>query len=403
MQDAIHPTDADDYDLFAPDYVRDPATSWRHFRDTCPVPQSSLYGGSVMPVRYADVVTVAKDIETFTSSLGVSIVQGTPTKELIKEGSPPIDADPPMHTWTRRLLLPAMSPKAVTAHEPFVRDLCRRLIDGFIAEGRADAAVDYAQQIPVRVIAALMGIAQDSSDRFIAWVRSILEFAHDVEGRKQALLEVRGFLEQELADRRSDPGDDLLSHLLAAGEEDERVSEELILGEAILTLVAGVDTTWSAIGSAMYHFASHPSDRRRLAREPDLLATALEEILRFYSPVTMSRTATNDTVVGDCPVRAGDRVLVSFPAANRDEEAFAEADTFVIDRAANRHLAFGVGIHRCAGSNLARMELRVAIEEWMAAIPEFELTDATAVTWAGGQVRGPRSIPVTFPPGGDAS
>ena len=178
------------------------------------------------------------------------------------------------------------------------------------------------------------------------------------------------------------------------------MSEELIVGEAALLLVAGVDTTWSAIGSSLFHLASHPEDRLRMSSEPEIWPLALEELLRFYSPVTMARIANDDTEVGGCPVSAGDRVLLNFPAANRDETAFDDADTFIIDREKNRHLAFGVGIHRCAGSNLARMELRVALEEWMAAIPEFELEDPDAVTWAGGQVRGPRSVPVVFPAGG---
>ena len=189
----------------------------------------------------------------------------------------------------------------------------------------------------------------------------------------------------------------MISQLLAAEVDGEPVSEDLVVGESALLLVAGVDTTWSAIGSALFHLASHPDDRRRLVADPELLPTAIEEILRFYSPVTMGRIATSDTAVGECPVGAGDRVVVNFPAANRDPDEFPDADAFVIDRAKNRHLAFGVGIHRCAGSNLARMELRVAIEEWLAAIPEFELADPDAVTWAGGQVRGPRSVPVTFP------
>ena len=185
--------------------------------------------------------------------------------------------------------------------------------------------------------------------------------------------------------------------MVAAEIDGAPIDEDLIVGEAALLLVAGVDTTWSAIGSALYHLASHPDDRRRLATDPDVWPFALEEFLRFYSPVTMARISTHDTKIGECPIAAGDRVLLSFPAANRDEDAFEDADTFIIDRAQNRHLAFGVGIHRCAGSNLARMELRIALEEWMAAIPEFELADPAKVTWAGGQVRGPRSVPVVFP------
>ena len=397
MTSTDHDATRQDYDLFGADYVADPASFWQRFREQCPVARSDDYGGSWLPVRNEDVRAVARDVDAFTSSLGVSVVEVPERKETLKQGNPPIDADPPLHTWTRRLMLPAMSPNAVQAHEAGTRELCQRLIAGFEGRGGADAAADYAQQIPVRVIGALLGIPEEQSDRFVEWVRSILEFAHDVERRSKAMTELAAFLREQVAERRIHPGPDMISEMVAAEIDGAPIDEDLIVGEAALLLVAGVDTTWSAIGSALYHLASHPDDRRRLATDPDVWPFALEEFLRFYSPVTMARISTHDTKIGECPIAAGDRVLLSFPAANRDEDAFEDADTFIIDRAQNRHLAFGVGIHRCAGSNLARMELRIALEEWMAAIPEFELADPAKVTWAGGQVRGPRSVPVVFP------
>jgi cytochrome P450 len=151
------------------------------------------------------------------------------------------------------------------------------------------------------------------------------------------------------------------------------------------------------IGSALWHLASHEDDRRRLVEQPELWPTAIEELLRAYAPVTMARIVTRDTDIRGCPMKAGDRVLLSFGAANRDPEAFPDADRVVLDRAVNRHIAFGAGIHRCAGSNLARMELRVALEEWHARIPSYRLADPATVRWAGTQVRGPRRIPVVFP------
>jgi len=167
------------------------------------------------------------------------------------------------------------------------------------------------------------------------------------------------------------------------------------MGMAALTLIAGVDTTWSGIGSAMLHLATHPDDVRKLREQPEIMPLAVEELLRAYSPVTMARIATEDVEVQGCPIKAGDKVLMNFPGANRDPEVFERPDEVILDRARNRHVAFGAGIHRCAGSNLARMELRVAVEEGLARMPEFSVTDGAEVTWAGGQVRGPRSIPVT--------
>lgn len=387
-----------DYDLFGDDYVTDPARFWQAFRETCPVARSDEYGGSWLPVRNEDIRTVARDVESFTSSKGASVIQIDDRKQTLPQGNPPIDADPPLHTWTRRLILPAMSPTSVASYEAGTRALCRSLIDGFKGAGQADAAADYAQQIPVRVIGALLGIPEDRSDQFVDWVRGSLEFAYDEERRTKALSELAQFLREQVADRRVNPGSDMISELVATEVDGAPMDEDLIVGESALLLGAGVDTTWSAIGSALFHLASHPEDRRRLASDPDVWPLAIEEFLRFYSPVTMARTSTLDTEVGGCPIKEGDRVLLSFPAANRDPDVFEDADTFIIDREKNRHLAFGVGIHRCAGSNLARMELRVALEEWMNAIPEFELADPSLVTWAGGQVRGPRSVPVIFEP-----
>ncbi len=193
------------------------------------------------------------------------------------------------------------------------------------------------------------------------------------------------------------PGDDLISELLAAEVDGHPVSDEDIIGMCTLLLVAGIDTTWSAIGSSIWHLATHEEDRKRLAADPSLMTTAVEELLRAYSPVTMARIVNEDTEVAGCPMRAGDRVLMSFPAANRDPEKFEDADKVLLDRGKNPHIAFGVGIHRCVGSNLARMEVRVALEEWMAGIPDFWVEEPESVTWAGGQVRGPRALPVVFP------
>jgi cytochrome P450 len=302
-----------------------------------------------------------------------------------------------MHTWARRLLLPWFSHRRVDEYEPITRELCNRLIDGFIDSGHADAAADYAQQIPARVIALTLGVPPDMADTFTGWVRDVLEFAHDEQRRNAGRDAIALYLMEKMEERRTEPGDDLISVLLHTEVEGEPLPDMHVLGTAALTLIAGVDTTWSGIGSAMWHLATHEADRRRLVAQPELMATALEELLRAYSPVTMARIVTEDVEVEGCPMKAGDRVLMNFPAANRDPEMFDHPDEVLLDRAVNRHLAFGVGIHRCAGSNLARMELGVAIEEWLKRIPEFRLADGAEVTWAGGQVRGPRTLPVVFP------
>ena len=391
---------ATDYDIFDAGYIADPFPVWDDLRERCPIAHTERYDGSWLPTTYAGVTAMAHDIEHF-SSKRVAVVPpagGGGGEPLLPAGLPPISADPPLHTWTRRLLLPWFSPARVAEYEPLTRELCRRLVDGFIATGRADVAAGYAQQIPVRVIGMLLGVPEAMSDTFTSWVRDILEFATDEERTGKARTELLQYFNALIDERRADEGGtDLISYLLHAEVEGDKVPEGLVLGTVALTLIAGVDTTWSAIGSALWHLATHPDDLHRLLHEPELMPTAVEELLRAYSPVTMGRMVTTDFEYEGCPMKEGDRILMSFPAANRDPAVFPDPDKVIIDREHNRHVAFGSGIHRCAGSNLARMELRVSIEEFISRIPTFHLDPAGEVTWAGGQVRGPRTAPVLFP------
>jgi cytochrome P450 len=388
-----------DFDVLDPEYVNDPFGIWDTLRGTCPIAHTERRGSTWLPTRYQDVVDLAHDVERF-SSTEISVIPfagDVPDEPVLAYGLPPITADPPLHTWTRRLLLPWFSHRRVEGYEAMTRALCADLIDGFEAKGEADAARDYAQQIPVRVIAHILGVPASLSDTFTGWVRDVLEFADDPVRRVRGVEGLIGFFIEEVAKRKTDPGDDLLSDLLHSEFEGAPVEESLVLGIAALVLIAGVDTTWSAIGSSLWHLAAHPEDRRRLVSDPGAMPLAVEELLRAYSPVTMARVVTGDTEFNGCPMKAGDKVLMNFPAANRDPEAFEQADRIILDRELNRHVAFGSGIHRCAGSNLARMELQMAIEEWLRRIPEFHLADGAEVTWAGGQVRGPRQLPVVFP------
>ncbi len=384
---------ATDYDIFDSGYVVHPYPIWDELRERCPIAHTERWGSSWMPTRYEDIRDIAADVETFSST---EILVVPPPAAQPEDGiaAPPITSDPPEHHWSRRLILPAFSPKKVKAnHEPFTRALCRRLLDGFDGRDRVDAAGEYAQQIPPAVIAHLVGIPEEMSDEFVEWVRGVLELGlTDDELRMKYRAKILDYFWRCVEDRKENPRDDLVTELLNAEVDGEPVPDTHIIGTLNLLLVAGIDTTWSSIGSALWHLASHPEDRRRLVAEPELIPTAVEEFLRAYAPVTMARKVMRDVEVAGCPMRQGDKVLMSFPAANRDPEAFADADQVIIDRAENRHIAFGVGIHRCAGSNLARMEMNVAIEEWLARCPEFGLVDPAAVTWAGGQVRGPREL-----------
>jgi cytochrome P450 len=282
--------------------------------------------------------------------------------------------------------------------EPRVRAICNELIDEFIADGKCDAAARYTKHIPVRAIAHMLGIPEKDSDLFIKWIHGILELGiKDENALMDAVKEMTGYFAGHMEYRKKNPTDDLISTLMNAKDKDGNpLADEHVLGSLRLLLIAGIDTTWSAIGSSLWHLAKTPADRERLVAEPELMPLAVEELLRAYAPVTMAREVMKETTISGCPVKPGNMVLLSFPAANRDPAMFPDADKVVIDRKENRHAAFGLGIHRCVGSNLARMEMTVAIEEWLKRIPDFRLDPVGKVTWSEGTVRGPRQLPVLF-------
>jgi cytochrome P450 len=234
-------------------------------------------------------------------------------------------------------------------------------------------------------------------DEFTEWTQGVLELGQTNPAlRIKYRRIIREFFSDLVAQRRADPSDDVVSTLIASEVEGEPLNDHSIIGICNLLLVAGIDTTWSSIGASLWHFAGHPADRRRMAAEPELFPTAIEELLRYYGPVMMARKVLEPVTIGDVTMNPGEKLVLNFPAANHDPDIFERADEVVLDRERNRHVAFGIGIHRCAGSNLARMEMDAALRIWFERIPEFELSNPEAVTWAGGQVRGPRSIPVHF-------
>lgn len=387
---------ATDFDVGDPAYQTNPYPIWDELRQQCPVAHTERRGGAVLPTRWEDITAVAYDTERF-SSRDIGVIPPPPEASSVLT-APPITSDPPFHTEARRILLPYFSPRAVDDLEGMTRSIATRLLDQIEAKGTtADAAGDYAQHIPVRVISHLLGIPESEEDRFLQWAIAIFQLSADnpTVGR-QATREVLAYFEQQVELRRREPGPDLVSRLLEAELDGAPLTPKHVLGTCFLLLMAGIDTTWSSIGSSLWHLSTHPDDRDRLVADPSLIPTAIEEFLRAYAPVTMARVASQEAEVGGCPVAAGERVLLPFPAGNRDPEMFDRPDEVVIDRTRNRHFAFGIGIHRCLGSNLARMELQVAIEEWLARFPHFTLTEGTTVQWAGTQVRGPRAIPVTL-------
>jgi len=396
-----------DYDISDPSYIENPVPIWKDMRERCPIAHTDRLGGSWNPTRFDDIREMAKMVPELSSRqpLVMPPPPGFPELSVYEQqiAAAPITADPPIQTWTRRMLLPAFAPKTITArYTGYTEELCHSLIDGFVAEGRCDGAVDYAQQIPPRVIAHMLGVDPEMADTFVGWVNASLgEALFAPEKRIEAREAIRGFLHSEVLARMDDPKDDLITELIhmELDHPDAEITTEVVVGISNLLLVAGIDTTWSSIGSALWHLGTNPADLARLVAEPELLPAAVEEFLRFYSPVTMARIAEVDVDYGGVKIKSGDKILMNFPAANHDPEHFENPDEFIIDRQRNRHVAFGSGIHRCAGSNLARLEMTTALQVWVERIPEFQVSDRDAMRWSAGQVRGPRIMPMSFPAG----
>jgi cytochrome P450 len=389
---------ARDFDHVDPAYNDNAHTIWASLRQTCPMAKTERYGGAWLPLTHEYVREIAYDTEHFTSE-GIIVSTDRPTVPRPAGAAPPITSDPPFHTTARRLLLPNFSPKRIAAMEPEIRSLCRTLLDSLppLTPGKTviDVAKQYAGQLPVGIIARMIGLPSEDSALFLGFLDDLFEGANLPPDQLSASRDrIDDYLDKQIADHRQNPRDDLITYLIEARVDEQPLEAQHIRGSIALLLLAGIDTTWSAIGSSLWHLATHPGDLRRLVSEPELMETAVEEFLRAYAPVTMARLVVDDHDFHGHALKKGDWVLLPFPAANRDPAVFENAEVVQLDRAVNRHCAFGLGIHRCIGSNLARLELRIAIEEFIGRFPSFELADTNSVMWSVGQVRGPRRLDI---------
>lgn len=354
---------------------------YRDLRHHCPVGRSERYGGFWFAVRYDDIHRIEQEPETFAVSPGMLL----PPMGHVRPGIP-IDIDPPMHTKYRRIMLPAFTPQRMNEMEPAVRRIARELLDEIGDAREIDASRRFAVPMPMRVFCELAGLPAEDSERLEDWINRIFYVrTHDYADTERAAAECCTYLAEHFEARREGPPrDDLPGRLLAAEIDGRPLTDEELVDYGFVLLTAGLDTTAWVIRSGLWHLAQHPEDRARLAAHPELVPTASEEFLRCLSSVqAMARTATRDVPLDGRHVARGDRVLIVFGAGNRDEAVFPDSDRIHIDRQPNPHMAFGVGIHRCLGSNLARRELRVAFEEFLARFPEFSLAPGSDPPWHG--------------------
>jgi cytochrome P450 len=389
-----------DFSHMDPEWAADPYPIQDDLRQRCPIARTERFGGGWLPTRYSDIAAIAYDTDHFSSR---SIIMGNfrPPRQLAPAGgSPPITSDPPFHHDARKLLLPAFTKTAVSRQESATRAFCHSLIDEFEWQDVVDATHDYAQHIPIRVIADMLGFPVRDGPQFREFAQNTLEGINLSPGERVTRMSALFYyLLAQVQDHLGNPRDDLTTFLINADLGGRKLDVSHVVGAMALLLIAGIDTTSNAIGSSLWHLARNPADRSRLVAEPELLPTAMEEFLRAYAPVTMARLVKDDMQFRGVGMKADDWVLVSYPAANRDPAQFERASEVVIDREVNRHAAFGLGIHRCVGSHLARMELRVALEVWLERIPSFTIADPSGVTWCTGQIRGPRTLPLHVRPG----
>jgi cytochrome P450 len=332
--------------------------------------------------------------ELFSSAGGVNIPSpGNPFPFL------PIEVDPPAHTRYRQFLQPWFSPGSVARLEDDIRTIVTELIDGFEAKGRADLARELAEPIPPMAIALFLGLPRQDWHAFRGMAEAMMTaaIAENHEQAAQSAMELIGYLGQQLEARRQQPRQDLLTAIVQFLLDGQPLNDEQLLGTTLFVLMAGYETTVGGIGSMLLHLARNPAAKQRLVTDRSLINSALEETLRIESPIpALSRTVTRDVCVHGVNMQKGDRVMLLFASANRDDAAFDHPERLIIDRPNNRHLAFGTGIHRCLGAHLARLEMRVVLEEVLDRIPGYRIEDEDAVEVSGVLARHAQSLPVVW-------
>lgn len=353
-------------------------------RAEAPWYRNEFRNGFWMVVNYEGILQVLQNPEVFSSSVVVP-VDPNPDYRWIPEM-----LDGEEHRQWRQQLAPLFSPRAVAKLEDKVRAWARELVGRIADKGRCDFVSEFAQVYPTTIFLELMGLPTDKLDTFMHWEHQIMRSPKTEEGHKERMRGMRSvteYFKEVIAEKRKNPGEDIISAALQFTVDGKPVSEDDMLAFCLLMFMAGLDTVTATLGWTFLHLARNPQDRKRIVADKSLIPTAVEEFLRAYAIVNPSRKATRDIEVQGCPIKKGDMVFVPLNAANRDDAAFEDAQTVKIDRHPNNHIGFGAGPHRCLGSHLARRELKIALEEWHERIPDYRLADdCPELVEAGGQI-----------------
>jgi cytochrome P450 len=379
-QVAVAPETFDPNLFMDPETGRNPQAFYKFARSVGAVVPGPFGGVSIMGRKEVEFALQHPDI--FSSAMeAVDLGQSVP---LI-----PLQVDPPEHSKYRKLLDPIFAPKRMNVIEPDIAALVNELIDGFIDDGACEFTTALAEPLPSSVFLRLLGLPVSELDMFLEMKNGILRPAGDDLAEVQANQkvnagEVERFFAETLADRRKKPQDDLLSMFATAEVGGDKLTDDEILGICFLFLLAGLDTVTDALECFFAYLAQHPEQRRLIVEDASIIPTAVEELLRWETPVTgVPRVVRQDVELGGCPVHKGDHVGISIGSANTDEHDLPDADEVILTRN-TKHLAFGAGVHRCLGSHLARLELRTTLREWHKRIPDYEIVAGTELNFMFG-------------------
>ncbi|MGH6617142.1 cytochrome P450 [Sphingomonas sp.] len=352
---------------------------------------SPLLGGHWVVRRYEDVFAIFRDHQGFTSYPIVIPEIQAQTERMI-----PIQIDPPDHKKYRRVLGPLFTPAATNRLEEIVRETAIDLIDPLVPLGGGDFVRDFAHRFPPTVFLRFMGMPTDRLEEFVGWASDSL--VGTAEQQVAAGAKITEFVGRFVDEKYHAPGEDWASIMVQATEPDgtPMLTRAEIINISFFLFLAGLDTVLNSLAHAWRYLATHPEAQQRLSTDPDAIPGAVEEMLRLNTITNNSRRARHDLIFRNVEMRAGDPVLLLAAAANRDGGKFPDPERADLEREHNLHLSFGAGIHRCIGSNLARAEMRIAIEEWLRRIPSFSLRPGAEIRSIGGVTMGLQSLPLSW-------
>ncbi len=344
---------------------------------------SPHHGGYWVLTTMADIRGAMQRPEDFSNS-----VTGIPAHAPRAVKMAPLELDPPEHTAYRRVLAPMFAPRAVTARTAAIDRTCEGLVDGLADRGHCDFVGEFAEPFPTTIFTNILGLPTAEAKKFVDWNNVLLHGYDRPDARRQAGVDINGYLAELIAQRAAAPRDDLVSALLAGEVDGRPIRADEVANLTFMLFVAGLDTVTAALSFVFRFLAEHPGHRRQIVEEPALIPSAVEELLRVHAFINAVRTVTSDLEFAGVSLKAGDRVLVSTNLASNDPAEFPDPMEVRFDRPGNRHLAFGAGPHRCAGSHLARDELTTAVAAWHRRIPDYAVAPGQTITLHAGGAMG---------------